>query len=62
MNAPPILIQDGSPLSKEDQINLREKDTVIEVSREEDDFKNIVVEVSVFNQNICVRIVPVGDL
>ena len=52
MNAPPILIQDGSPLSKEDQINLREKDTVIEVSREEDDFKNIVGEVSVFNQNI----------
>ena len=52
MNAGSILIQNGSPLKKEDEIILKEKDTIIEVTREECDFKDIVSKVSILEQNI----------
>lgn len=52
MNARSIFIYNRSPLSEENEIILKEKDTFIEVSREECNFKNIVGKVSILEQNL----------
>ncbi|MDA7523238.1 hypothetical protein OAG15_00100 [bacterium] len=52
MNAPVILCLDGKPLSKDDEIILERDDTIIEVTRADCDFTEIVDEVSLLNQNL----------
>ncbi len=52
MNLEPVLIQNGSPLSRNDKIVLADKDTVIKIERAESDFKEIVGDVSVSKRNL----------
>ena len=52
MNAPVILCLNGNPLSKDDEITLEKDDTIIEVTRADCDFTEVVDKVSLLNQNL----------